>query len=84
MNTQKVAITVPKKLIAVVDELSREEGISRSKFISKTLHEKVLSEKERRLKKAYDEVFSDDSVRKEQIETSVWFEGTGSDEGQGW
>ena len=84
MNTQKVAITVPKDLIVLVDEISREKGISRSKFISKTLREKVLTEKDRQLREAYDSVFSDDSIRKEQIDTSESFEGTGNNEGQGW
>ena len=84
MNTQKVAITVPKDLIVLVDEISRAKGISRSKFISKTLREKILSEKDRQLRNAYDAVFSDNSIRKEQRDTSVWFEGTGNNEGQGW
>jgi len=84
MNTQKVAITVPKDLIVLVDEISRKKGISRSRFISKTLREKVLTEKDRQLREAYDRVFSDDSIRKEQIETSELFDGTGSNEGQEW
>ena len=84
MNTQKVAITVPKDLIVLVDEISRKKGLSRSKFISKTLREIVLTEKDRQLREAYDRVFSDDSIRKEQIDTSESFEVTGSNEGQGW
>ena len=84
MNTRKVAITMPNDLVVLVDEISREEGVSRSKFISKALREKVMSEKDRQLRKEYDRVFSDNSIRKEQIDTSEWFEGTGNNEGQGW
>jgi hypothetical protein len=36
MNTRKVAITVPKGLIAVVDVISRERGILRSQFSGET------------------------------------------------
>ncbi len=84
MNTQKVAITVPKDLIVLVDEISRLKGISRSMFISRVLREKVQDEKDQQLKEAYNRVFSDDSIREEQIDTAEWFEGSGNNEGQGW
>ena len=84
MNTQKVAITVPKDIIMVVDEISKLKGISRSKFISRVLGEKVRGEKNRQLRDAYDRVFSDDAIRKEQLHSAEWFEGSGNDEGQGW
>ena len=84
MNTKKVAISVPKELIMAVDEISRQKGISRSKFITEILGERVLDEKDRQLKEAYNRVFSDDSIRKEQLDTSEWFEGSGNNEGQGW
>jgi hypothetical protein len=84
MNTQKVAITVPRDLIIIVDEISRLKGISRSKFISRVLGEKVRDEQARQLRDAYDRVFSDDSIRKEQLDTAEWFEGSDSNEGQGW
>jgi len=82
MNTQKVAITVPKDLIATIDEISRLKGISRSKFISEVLSEKVRDEQDRQLIEAYDRVFSDDAIRKEQIDTAEYSEGSGNDEGQ--
>jgi metal-responsive CopG/Arc/MetJ family transcriptional regulator len=84
MNTQKVAITIPIDLVAMVDEMSKERGMSRSKYISSVLREKILNEKERQLKYAFNQVFSDDSIRKEQLETASWFEGTGSKAGQEW
>ena len=84
MNTQKVAISVPKDLIAIVDDISREKGISRSSFISRVLREKVLDEKEQKLRDAYNRVFSDDAIRKEQLDTCEWFEQSGDNEGQGW
>ena len=84
MNTQKVAITIPVDLVTIVDEISKERGMSRSKYISSVLREKVLNEKERQLKNAFNQVFSDDSIRKEQRETASWFEGTGSKAGQEW
>ncbi len=84
MNTQKVAITVPKDLIVVIDEISRLKGISRSKFISRVLREKVRDEKDQQLREAYNRVFSDDSIRKEQLDTAEWLEGSGNNEGQRW
>jgi len=84
MNTKKVAITVPKDLIVLVDEISRLKWISRSMFISRVLREKVQDEKDQQLKEAYNRVFSDDSIREEQIDTAEWFEGSGNNEGQGW
>jgi len=84
MNTQKIAITVPNSLISMVDEISQRKGVSRSKFISGVLREKVLDEKDRLLKEAYDRIFSDDLVRKEQIDTAEWFAGADTNEGQEW
>lgn len=84
MNTQKVAITMPAELVAIIDDISKQKGMSRSKFISTVLREKVLNEKEKQLKDAYNRVFSDEAIRKEQLETASWLEGAGSKEGQEW
>jgi metal-responsive CopG/Arc/MetJ family transcriptional regulator len=84
MNTQKVAITMPKDLIAAVDTISRDKGISRSRFISLTIEEKIADERDKNLREAYDRVFSDDSVRKEQLDTANWFQQAGSKDGQEW
>ncbi len=51
MHTQKVAVTIPKDLMALIDEMSRNEGLSRSKYISSVLREKLESEKKRYVKK---------------------------------
>jgi metal-responsive CopG/Arc/MetJ family transcriptional regulator len=59
MSTQKVAITVPIELVAIIDDISRQKGISRSKLISNILKEKILNEKEKQIKAAYNRVFSD-------------------------
>jgi len=84
MNTQKVAITVPMEIIALVDMISRQKGMSRSKYISTVLREKIAEERNRTVKEAYDRLFKDDEIRKEQAATSKWFEGSGTDEGQEW
>ncbi len=57
---------------------------SRSKYISTVLREKVLSEKERQIKDSYNRVFSDDSIKKEQLRTAIWFDGAGNQGGQEW
>jgi hypothetical protein len=84
MNTQKVAITIPADLVIMIDDISKQLGLSRSKYISNVLREKVFSEKERQIKDSYDRVFSDDSIKKVQLQTSIWFDGTGNEGGQEW
>ena len=84
MNTQKVAITIPADLVMMIDNISKQKGLSRSKYISTVLREKVLSEMERQIKDTYDRIFSDDAIKKEQLETAIWFDGTGNQGGQEW
>ena len=84
MSTQKVAITVPTELVAIIDDISRQKGISRSKLISNILKEKILNEKEKQIKTVYNRVFSDALILKEQIDTATWLEGAGSKKGQEW
>ena len=84
MHTQKVAITIPKELVTMIDNISKKKGLSRSKFISTVLREKIISERKRHIKDAYDQVFSDESIRKEQLNCARWFEGLGTEEGQEW
>ena len=84
MNTQKVAITIPINLVNVIDAISKQRGLSRSKFISILLEEKISEERDRSLKEAYDLIFSDESVYDEQLQTASWFEGSGNIEGQEW
>ena len=84
MNTQKVAITIPADLVVMIDDISKQMGLSRSKYISTVLREKVLSEKERQIKDSYNRVFSDDLIKNEQLQTAIWFDGTGNQGGQEW
>ena len=83
-HTQKVAITIPKELVAMIDEISKKRGLSRSRFISMVLREKVISERNRHIKDAYDRIFSDESAREEQLDYVRWFVGLGTEEGQEW
>ena len=84
MNTQKVAITIPSDLVIMIDDISKQLGLSRSKYISTVLREKVLSENDLQVKESYNRVFSDDSIKKEQLQTAIWFDGTGNQGGQEW
>jgi metal-responsive CopG/Arc/MetJ family transcriptional regulator len=84
MNTKKVAITMPTDLLTTIDDISKQKGMSRSRYISTILREKVLDEKEKQIKSSYNRVFSDELILKEQLETASWLEGTGSKAGQEW
>ena len=84
MNTQKIAITVPSDLLDIIDRTTEQRSISRSKFISMLLREKLLDERSRQLKDQYDKVFSDSTICDEQSKTAIWLDGAGNREGQGW
>lgn len=84
MNTQKVAISIPKHLVAFIDKVSKEKGLTRSRYISNILKERMIQERKQALKDAYDAVFSDEIIQKEQLETAKWFDGTGNEGGQEW
>jgi metal-responsive CopG/Arc/MetJ family transcriptional regulator len=84
MRTEKVAITIPSDLVAVIDGIRSKRGVSRSKFITLLLRQKILDEQAREIREAYDQVFSDDSMAKEQLDTAAWLEGSGREEGQEW
>ena len=84
MHTQKVAITIPKELVMMIDDISKKKGLSRSKFISTILRETLMSQRNRQIKDAYDQAFSDESLKKEQLTCTRWFEGLGTEEGQEW
>lgn len=84
MTTQKVAISMPEDLIEDIDLISKNKGLSRSRYIAYALRAKVADEKREFLKQAYDRVFSDEKMQKVQRDTAIWFEGVGSEEGQEW
>ncbi len=84
MNTQKVAITIPINLVHIIDVISKQRGLSRSRFISIVLEERISEERDRSIREAYDRIFSDESVCDEQLQTAGWFEGSGNIEGQEW
>ena len=84
MNTQKVAITVPKNILIIIDTICKSKGLSRSKYISTVLKKNILDEKAQHLKDAYDKVFSDDSIKAEQLSIAEWFEKAGKKGGQEW
>jgi hypothetical protein len=84
MNTQKVAITIPKDILIMIDKISQSKGISRSKMISTMLEQNLADVKAAYLKNSYDSVFNDDSIKEEQRSTAQWFETSGNEGGQEW
>ena len=49
MRTEKVAITIPSDLVAAIDEIRSRRGISRSRFITLMLRQKVKDEQAREI-----------------------------------
>ncbi len=84
MNTRKVAITIPNNLIVFINKVSKEKGLTRSRYITNILKDRMIQEKKQILKEAYNTVFSDETIQKEQLDTSKWFEGTDNESGQEW
>lgn len=84
MNTKKIAITVPEDLVMTIDLLSLEKGVSRSKFITDVLREKISTDKNDEIKASYDRVFSDNTIAEEQLAMTREFESSGKEEGQEW
>ena len=84
MNTKKIAITVPEDLVMTIDLLSFESGVSRSKFITDILREKISKDKNDKIKTSYDRVFSDNTIAEEQLAMARDFEASGKEEGQEW
>ena len=84
MNTKKVAITVPKNILIMIDKISLSKGISRSKLISSMLEQKLVDEKAAYLKSAYDIVFEDNAIKEEQRSTTLWFKKSGNEGGREW
>jgi len=83
-HTKKVAITIPDVLIKRIDTLSKKKGLSRSRYITLAVAEKVDDENKRFITEAYDMVFSDKKIQKKQLETAKCFDGIGSEGGQEW
>lgn len=83
-HTQKVAITMPEILVKKIDTLSKKKGVSRSRYITLAVAEKIEDEKNNFITEAYNEIFSDQKIQREQLETSESFEGAGSQGGQEW
>jgi metal-responsive CopG/Arc/MetJ family transcriptional regulator len=67
-------LLIPKDLLAIIDTVSKQQGFSRSKFISTALKEKLSERKVNEIKEVYDSVFSDNAICIEQLETVKWFE----------
>jgi len=84
MHTQKIAITIPQDILATIDEISQGQKISRSKFISAVLKEKIQEEKNKQIRHTYDRVFDDETIRKEQMEWVNGVRGPESEEGVEW
>ncbi|MEN8691736.1 MAG: hypothetical protein ABF303_15195 [Desulfobacterales bacterium] len=76
MHTEKVAITIPSDLISVIDDIRSTQGVSRSKFITLLLREKIMDEQAREIREAYDGVFSDESIVQEQLDAAACLEGS--------
>jgi len=84
MTTQKVAISMPEDLVKDIDLITKTKGVSRSRYVASALGEKVADEKRELLKQAYDRVFSDEKIQKEQMDSAKRFESVGSKGGQEW
>ena len=84
MTTVKIAISMPEELVKEVDAVRKVEDISRSGYITRLVRKAVRAERKEKLKAAYDRVFSDSKIVKEQKETALFFDNSGKEKGQEW
>ncbi len=84
MNTLKVAISIPEEIVKSIDRLRKSRGISRSKYITNTMIQKIHEELNRELKAQYDKIFSEPGMQEEQSETTEFFKNGDRMEGQEW
>ena len=73
-NEMRISISIPDRLLREVDRLAQKAGLSRSRFISKGLEALLRRQARLRLSEAFDAVFSDESVREEQVEEADLFD----------
>jgi len=71
MSTIKVAITLPEKILHIIDVFAKKKHISRSEFIAKSLDVNIKTILEHEVVESYNKVFDDDTIKKEQ---SAWSE----------
>ena len=67
-----------------VDTLSKEAGVSRSKFITDIVKEKISNDENDKIQSMYNCVFSDESIAEEQLRFARDFESSGREDGRQW
>jgi metal-responsive CopG/Arc/MetJ family transcriptional regulator len=81
MAVHKLAISVPKDVIAEVDRAAKRLGVTRSRFISDVLRKVARARTDAEITRRLDAVFGDPEVAAEQRRTNREFIGArGSDE----
>lgn len=63
-------MTIPEDLLKELDKMSRSRGISRSRLMSELLREKLVDLQGQILRSAYDQIFSDEAICREQAMAS--------------
>jgi len=67
---RKIAISVPEKVLAQVDEAAAERGENRSRFITRMLTLLAQARTDREISRRVDAVFADPEVAREQVKTA--------------
>jgi len=79
MSSAKVAITVPKDVLAAVDAVARERGDSRSGFICRVLRAALRARRDAEITHRLDELFRKEEVSGEQLRLTREMDSAGSD-----
>jgi hypothetical protein len=66
MTTRKTAIAVPEDLLARVDAMAEERGLSRSRFINDVLRAAVRAGRDAEITRRLDALFQDPAAAEEQ------------------
>jgi len=73
MSTTKIAITIPKNILEIIDQYAKNFKLPRSRIITNIIREKVEENEKDKLTKLTDQVFSNSKLRKEQKKVAKSF-----------
>lgn len=85
MPVHKTSIAIDDELLAQIDEVARERGESRNRFVVFVLRRAVRARRDARITRRLDELFAGEDLQREQLRVAEELEASASyGEGDTW
>lgn len=84
MAARKFAISVPEEVIREVDHAAKRRGMTRSGFITDILSQVARARSDAEIARRVNDLFSDQAMAREQVETSKQFRRIAPRHGAEW